>query len=97
MFRKNPQVLKSVPGVSRKGEAFQAMKKKRSNRIRRRIEKNHLKVKDPDVIFVGEVVEFEPREDQVLKCGTTHGRKMKNDPIFRHRASPVSRHHVAVA
>jgi hypothetical protein len=87
MLRTHPQLHKKPDtSVSRKGNAFTATKKKRTKRVRRRIEKTNLSVRNPDLEDVGEVVEFEPNSRQVLKGVTTHRRKMKNDPIFRRRA-----------
>ncbi len=86
MFRKRPLLHKKPDQASsHRGDAIKALKKKRTKRIRRRIAKATLMVKDPDVAFAGEVVDFEPAENQILKGVTTHGRKMKNDPIFRRR------------
>jgi hypothetical protein len=88
MFRTHPQLHKKPdPSVSRKENAFKATKKKRAKRVRRRIEKFHVTPKNPDVVHVGDVVDFEPTKNQVLKGVTTHGRKMQNDPIFRRRVA----------
>ena len=86
MFRKHQQMHKKLDQApSHRRDAIKALKKKRTKRIRRRIAKTVLVVKDPDVALAGELVEFEPAEKQILKGSTTHGCKMKNDPIFRRR------------
>lgn len=90
MFRKNPQLHKRPDSSAiREGSAIKAAIKKRTKRIRRRIGKTALKttlvVQDPNTEFAGELADFELTANQVLKGVTTHGRMMKNDPIFRRR------------
>lgn len=80
MFRKKPLLHKKPkPSATREGSAIKAAIKKRTKRIRRRVEKSRIRI--------GEVVDFEPLPNQVYKGLTTHGRKQDNDPIFRRRAA----------